>query len=72
MQEKKRYIEQDDSIQESRDQKLRVKDGGNIEGTEGGLRLDIFEHAAPDDLPCICDLPEHSQNLIIEDIEAGA
>ena len=69
MQEKKRYIEQDDSLQEQRDEALRVKDGGSIQGVEGGLRLDVFEHDDPDDLSCICDLPEHSQNLIIEDME---
>ena len=69
MRKEERYIEQDDSFQEQRDQALRVKDGGAIEGVEGGLRLDVFDHDDPDDLPCICDLPEHSQNLIIEDIE---
>ena len=69
MRKEERYIKQDDSLQEQRDQALRVKDGGAIEGVEGGLRLDVFDHDDPDDLPCICDLPEHSQNLIIEDIE---
>ena len=69
MQEKKRYIEQNDTLQESRDQKLRVKDGGAIEGTEGGLRLDVFDHDDPDDIQCICDLPENAQNYLIQDIE---
>ena len=64
-----RYIEQDNSLQESRDQKLRVKDGGSIEGVEGGLRLDVFDHDDPEDLQCICDLPENAQDYIIQDIE---
>ncbi len=64
-----RYIEQDNSLQESRDQKLRVKDGGSIEGVEGGLRLDVFDHDDPEDAQCICDLPENAQDYIIQDIE---
>ena len=64
-----RYIEQDNSLQESKDEKLRVKDGGSIEGVEGGLRLDVFDHDDPEDLQCICDLPENAQDYIIQDIE---
>jgi len=64
-----RYIEQDNSLQESKDEKLRVKDGGSIEGVEGGLRLDVFDHDDPEDVQCICDLPENAQDYIIQDIE---
>ena len=64
-----RYIEQTNSLQESTEQALRVKDGGAIEGTEGGLRLDVFDHDDPDDIQCICDLPENAQDYIIQDIE---
>ena len=69
MPEASRYIEQDNSLQESKDEKLRVKDGGSIEGVEGGLRLDVFDHDDPEDLQCICDLPENAQDYIIQDIE---
>ena len=44
MQKKTRLIEQNDSIQKSTQQALRVKNGGSIDGTEGGLRLDVFDH----------------------------
>jgi hypothetical protein len=64
-----RYIEQTNSIQESTEQALRVKDGGAIEGVEGGLRLDVFDHDDPEDVQCICDLPENAQDYIIQDIE---
>ena len=69
MQKNTRYIEQNDSIQKSTQQALRVKNGGSIDGTEGGLRLNVFDHDGPDDLQCICDLPETAQNYIINDIE---
>tara|TARA_R110000744_G_scaffold178592_1_gene297576 strand:- start:1584 stop:1811 length:228 start_codon:yes stop_codon:yes gene_type:complete len=69
MQKAPRYIEQYDSLQESKEQKLRVKNGGAIEGVEGGLRLDVFDHDDPDDLQCVCDLPEIAQDYIIQDIE---
>ena len=69
MRKKERYIEQDDSLQEQRDQALRIKDGGSIEGVEGGLRLDVFDHDDPEDIQCICDLPENAQDYIIQDIE---
>ena len=77
MQEKMRYIEQDDSIQQGR-QELEdteedmilfntVIDGGAVKGKEGGLRMDMFEHDDPDDLPCLCDLPVHAQDIIISE-----
>ena len=69
MPEASRYIEQDNSLQEQREEALRVKDGGAIEGVEGGLRLDVFNHDDPEDLQCICDLPENAQDYIIQDIE---
>ena len=75
MQKASRYIEQDDSVQEFNDSELRVRNGGAIEGSEGGLRLDVFDHDAKseidftEDTCSICELPEHAQNLIIEDIE---
>ena len=74
MQKAPRYIEQDDSVQESDYQEIRVKNGGRVEGVEGGLRLDVFDHDANSeydfsDSDCsLCELPEHSQNLIMEDI----
>ena len=70
-----RYIEQDDSLQESIDQKLRVRNGGRIEGSEGGLRIDVFDHDENSEYDfsasdcTVCALPEHAQNHIIEDIE---
>ena len=69
MQKASRYIEQADSLQEQREQALRVKDGGSISGVEGGLRLDVFNHDDPEDLQCLCDLPENAQDYIIQDIE---
>ena len=73
MQKASRYIEQDDSVQERYES--GVRNGGAISGSEGGLRLDIFDHDenseidfAEDDCS-LCELPEHAQNLIIEDIE---
>ena len=71
MSEKERVSEQEDSIQESLNQKIRVSEGGPIQGTEGGLRLDMFEHDDPefDEAPCICDLPDHAQDIIWQDID---
>ena len=71
MPESKRLSEQEDSFQESLNQKIRVSEGGPIPGTEGGLRLDMFEHDDPefDEAPCICDLPDHAQDIIWQDIE---
>ena len=71
MPESKRLSEQEDSFQESLNQKIRVSEGGPIQGTEGGLRLDMFDHDDPefDEAPCICDLPDHAQDIIWQDIE---
>ena len=75
MQETKRSFEQDSSLQEQFEQELQIRNGGRISGSEGGLRLDIFDPDAvsdqnfsDDDCP-VCELPEHAQNHIIEDIE---
>ena len=48
-------------------------EGGAILGAEGGLRYDLFDHDDPEveDEQCICDLPEHSQDLLWNDIENG-
>tara|TARA_R100001594_G_C4026887_1_gene260429 strand:+ start:810 stop:1055 length:246 start_codon:yes stop_codon:yes gene_type:complete len=75
MQEKKRLLEQNDSVQESNHEEIRVNNGGRIIGTEGGLRTDIFDHDENSeydfsDTECpVCELPEHAQNLILDDIE---
>ena len=75
MQKASRYIEQDDSVQEFNDSELRVRNGGAIEGSEGGLRLDVFDHDANSEIDfseddcSLCELPENAQRLIIEDIE---
>ena len=71
MSEKERVSEQEDSLQESLNQKIRVSEGGLIEGLERGLRLDMFDHDDPefDEAPCICDLPDHAQGIIWQDIE---
>ena len=77
MQEEKRYIEQDGSVQQGgqevedteEDKMLlnTVLDGGVVQGKEGGLRMDMFSHDDPDDLPCLCDLPTHAQDIIISE-----
>ena len=77
MQEEKRYVEQDDSVQQggqevedSEEDKMllnTVRDGGAVQGKEGGLRMDMFSHDDPDDLPCLCDLPTHAQDIIISE-----
>ena len=76
MREEKRIFEPDDSIQgrgsgqANERYKNESLEGGAIYGAEGGLRVDIFDHDDPEEeLPCICDLPEHSQDLIWEEIE---
>ena len=74
MREEERIPEQDDSIQGRGIQNERFKneslEGGAIYGTEGGLRMDLFDHDDPDEeIPCICDLPEHAQELIWEEID---
>ena len=77
MQEEKRYIEQDGSVQqggqevedteEDRILLNTVLDGGAVQGKEGGLRMDMFSHDDPDDLQCICDLPADAQDIIISE-----
>ena len=80
MQEEKRYIEQDGSVQqggqevedteEDRILLNTVLDGGAVQGKEGGLRMDMFSHDDPDDLPCLCDLPTHAQDIIISESDS--
>ena len=77
MQEEKRYVEQDGSVQqggqevedteEDRILLNTVLDGGAVQGKEGGLRMDMFSHDDPDDLQCLCDLPAHAQDIIISE-----
>ena len=74
MREEERIPEPNDSIQGRGSQNERFQneslEGGAIYGAEGGLRVDVFDHDDPEEeLPCICDLPEHSQDLIWEEIE---
>tara|TARA_R100000152_G_C6730727_1_gene155434 strand:+ start:679 stop:918 length:240 start_codon:yes stop_codon:yes gene_type:complete len=76
MSQAQRIIEQINAIQESRDQALREVSGAGLKGVEGGLRVDVFDHDAnseydfTEDDCTLCELPEHAQNLIIEDIES--
>ena len=77
MQEETRYIEQNGSVQQggqevedSEEDRIllnTVLDGGVVQGKEGGLRMDMFSHDDPDDLPCLCDLPTHAQDIIISE-----
>jgi len=69
MSKTQRVSEQKDSVQEPDNPKVRVSKGGLIDGLERGLRLDMFDHDDPevDELPCICDLPEHAQDIIMEE-----
>jgi len=75
MQEKERNSQPIDSLQRDSESEVVIRNGGAIAGSEGGLRLDIFEHDEnseidfTEDTCSICELPEHAQNLIIEDIE---
>ena len=75
MQEKKRNSQPIDSLQRDSESEIAIRNGGAIAGSEGGLRLDVFDHDANSEInfsedDCsICELPEHAQNLIIEDIE---
>ena len=75
MQEKKRNSQPIDSLQRDYESEIAIRNGGAIAGSEGGLRLDVFDHDAnseidfTEDACSICELPEHAQNLIIEDIE---
>ena len=69
MSEAQRIFEQEDSVSESQHEKIRVGKGGIIEGVERGLRLDMFDRDDPevDEVPCLCDLPEHAQDIIMEE-----
>ena len=75
MQEKERNSQPIDSLQRDSESEIAIRTGGAIAGSEGGLRLDVFDHDAnseidfTEDTCSICELPEHAQNLIIEDIE---
>ena len=78
MSEETRYIKQNGSVQqrgqsEEEIEKQKIIDnfleGGALQGKEGGLRVDMFEHDDPDDLPCICDLPAHAQDIIMGEAE---
>ena len=74
MSKTQRVSEQKDSVQEPDNPKVRVSKGGLIEGLERGLRLDMFDHDDPevDELPCICALPEHAQDIIMEEFVTEA
>ena len=69
MSKTQRVSEQKDSVQEPDNPKVRVSKGGLIEGLERGLRLDMFDHDDPeiDDVPCLCDLPKHAQDIIMQE-----
>ena len=69
MSETQRISKQQDPISESQREKIRVGKGGIIEGVERGLRLDMFDHDDPevDEVPCLCDLPEHAQDIIMQE-----
>ena len=83
MPEEKRYIKQDGPVQQrgqseevegslSEEEQLALDtiiEGGSVQGKEGGLRVDMFEHDDPDDIPCICDLPAHAQDIIMGEAE---
>ena len=80
MKEETRYIEQNGSVQQggqevedSEEDRIllnTVLDGGAVQGKEGGLRMDMFSHDDPDDLPCLCDLPTHAQDIIISESDS--
>tara|TARA_Y100000593_G_scaffold83499_1_gene157406 strand:+ start:301 stop:552 length:252 start_codon:yes stop_codon:yes gene_type:complete len=82
MSEETRYIKQNGSVQQrgqseeieslSEEEQLALDtiiEGGSVRGKEGGLRVDMFEHDDPEDLPCICDLPAHAQDIIMSEVE---
>jgi hypothetical protein len=62
--EESRYIEE----------KKEASVGGRIKSVEGGMRIDVFNHDEnseydfSEDDCSLCELPEHSQNLILEDM----
>ena len=78
MSEETRYIKQSGPVQQRGQTAEEIEKekilnnflkGGSLEGKEGGLRVDMFEHDDPDDLPCICDLPYAAQEIIWDEIE---
>ena len=82
MSEETRYIKQNGSVQQrgqseeieslSEEEQLALDtiiEGGSVKGKEGGLRVDMFDHDDPDDLPCICDLPAGAQDIIMGEAE---
>ena len=82
MSEETRYIKQNGSVQQrgqseeieslSEEEQLALDtiiEGGSVRGKEGGLRVDMFEHDDAEDLPCICDLPVHAQDIIMGEVE---
>ena len=78
MSEETRYIKQSGSVQQGGQTAEEIEkekilnnflEGGSLQGKEGGLRVDMFEHDDPDDLPCLCDLPYAAQELIYDEIE---
>ena len=82
MSEETRYIKQNGSVHQrgqseeieslSEEEQLALDtiiEGGSVRGKEGGLRVDMFEHDDPEDLPCICDLPVHAQDIIMGEVE---
>tara|TARA_Y100000310_G_scaffold261123_1_gene270343 strand:- start:2103 stop:2318 length:216 start_codon:yes stop_codon:yes gene_type:complete len=70
MQKEKKYPESNDAIQRPGIEK--ALEGGKLEGIEGGLREDLFNHDGEDEGTCICDLPEHAQDIIWNEIENGS
>ena len=71
MRKAQKVSEQSNPIQEPINEKVRIATGGPIRGTEGGLRADMFEHDDPDydESPCICDLPDHAQDILYDELE---
>ena len=57
-------------------EKKSATNGGRIREVEGGMRIDMFDHDEnseydfTEDDCSFCELPEHAQNHIIEDIES--
>ena len=75
MSEAQKVSEQDNPLQESYNEKIRVAEGGRIVGVEGSMRADLFDHDVNSEYDfseheCpICEIPEHAQDEIIRDIE---
>ena len=70
-----RLLEEYREFAQERQEKHDAMLGGKIRGHEGGMRADIFEHDEnseydfSEDDCSLCELPEHAQNHIIEDME---